>query len=208
LEEGVDPGQSGEDGELAAGNGVAMRIAPLGLLDCLDLEKLREDVRETGNITHRNREAIAGAQAVAYAIARGVRGDLEPETLIADAVGFIGPCLVADRLGQASRFLASEMDSAEALARLGTGGYVVETVASAFFCFLSSPDDFEEAVSLAVAGGLDTDTMGAITGAISGACNGLEGVPERWRERVESYRDIVTMADGIYDIVLHGSQSK
>jgi len=198
LRAGVPPGESGARGEMAAGNGVAMRIAPVGLIDCLDLERLRRDVRAVGVITHDNREAVAGAQAVAYAVARGARGDLDPRTLIPDTTAFIGACAVSDRLLLAESFLRSDMETPEALARLGTSGYVVETVASAFFCFLRTPEDFEETVSRAVEGGLDADTTGAVAGAISGVYNGLEGIPARWRDSVEAAEEILALADRIY----------
>lgn len=198
---GVPPEESGASGEMAAGNGVAMRIAPVGLADCLDLERLREDARAVAVITHNNPEAVAGGQAVAFAVARAARGDLDPATLLEETVRFIGPCALAERLRLAGRFLTEEMGPEEALARLGTSGYVVETVASAFFCFLRSPRDFEETVSRAVEGGLDTDTTGAVAGAISGAFNGLEGIPGRWREGVEAAAEITALARKIFSLV-------
>ncbi|OFW59481.1 MAG: hypothetical protein A2Y75_11485 [Candidatus Solincola sediminis] len=200
LQAGTDPDESGEEGEMAAGNGVAMRIAPVALVGCMSLDKLREDVRSVGLITHNNSEAIAGGRAVAFAVAGGARGDLEPASLISEAIEFIGPSLVAERLAQASRFLDSGMEAGEATARLGTGGYVVETVASAFFCFLNTPGDFEASVSQAVAGGLDADTTAAVVGAISGAYNGLDAIPERWRRQVENYGGIIKLADGIFEL--------
>jgi len=202
LMAGVPPDESGKTGEMAAGNGVAMRIAPVGLIDCMDLERLREDCRVAAIITHNNTEAVAGGRAVAYAVARGARGDLDPASLIPDTLEFIGPCRVAENLERASAFLESGMDTPEALARLGTSGYVVETVASAFFCFLKTPADFEETVSRAVEGGLDTDTTGAVAGCISGACNGLEAIPQRWREGVEAASEILDLAEKIYELVV------
>lgn len=198
---GVPPRESGMKGEMAAGNGAAMRIAPIGLLGCRDLEGLRDDARAASAITHDNPEAIAGGEAVAYAVARAARGDLEPGSLIPDTAGFIGPCAVAERLDLAARFLAKGMEVEEALARLGTSGYVVETVASAFFCFLRTPDDFEETVSRAVGGGLDADTTGAVAGAISGAYNGLDAIPARWREGVEAAGEILDLAARIFALV-------
>jgi ADP-ribosyl-[dinitrogen reductase] hydrolase len=199
--DGVSPQESGKKGEMAAGNGAAMRIAPVGLFDCLDLERLREDCRAASAITHDNREAIAGAQAVAYAIARSARGNLVPSSLISDTIDFIGPCEVAERLRMAAGFLHGDMQKGEALARLGTSGYVVETVASAFYSFLSTPSDFEETVSTAVEGGLDADTTGAIAGAISGSFNGLGSIPLRWREGVEAADEILALAAEIFALV-------
>jgi ADP-ribosyl-[dinitrogen reductase] hydrolase len=199
---GVSPTESGARGEMAAGNGVAMRIAPVGLIDCRDLEKLREDCRAVAVITHNNPEAVAGGQSVAYTVARAVRGDLDPTYLIADTVDFIGPCMVAERLQRAARLLKAGMAIEEALARLGTGGYVMETVASAFFCLLHKPYDFEETVSRAVEGGMDADTTGAVAGTISGAFNGLQGIPQRWRQGVEDAGEIIRLADLIYELAV------
>lgn len=201
LMTGTSPAESGKKGEMAAGNGTAMRIAPIGLIDCLDLHKMLEDSRTATVITHDNPEAIAGSQAVAYAVARAARGDLVPDSLISEAVDFIGPCAVAERLLMADRFLVSGMEVEEALARLGTSGYVVETVASAYFSFLRAPFDFEETVSRAVEGGLDADTTGAVAGAISGSFNGLDSIPRRWREGVEAAGEILSLAQSIYGLV-------
>jgi len=200
LQAGCSPAQSGMQGEMAAGNGGAMRIAPIGLIDCRDLEKLREDSRAAATITHDNHEAVAGSQAVAYVVARAVRGDLEPDRIVSETVAYIGPCQTAERLQMAWRFLEAGMAIEEALARLGTSGYVVETVASAMFCFLSTPHDFEQTVSCAVEGGLDADTTGAVAGAISGAYNGLDSIPARWRERVEAAGEILDLAGRIFSL--------
>jgi len=205
LQEGCPPEQSGMRGEMAAGNGGAMRIAPIGLLDCRDLEKLREDSRAAVIITHDNHEAVAGSQAVAYVVARASREDLDLDHIISDTVTYIGPCQTSERLQMARRFLDAGMAVEEALARLGTSGYVVETVASAMFSFLSTPHDFEQTVSHAVEGGLDTDTTGAVAGAISGAYNGLDSIPARWREEVEAGDEILDLAGRIFALAAASS---
>ncbi len=205
LQAGCSPLQSGAKGEMAAGNGGAMRIAPIGLLDCRDLDRLREDARLATAITHANEEAVAGGQAVAYVVARAARGDLDPGTIIPQTADFIGDCQTAERMMMAARFLEKGMELDEALARLGTSGYVVETVASAMFSFLHTPDDFEATVSHAVGGGLDADTTGAVAGAISGAFNGLDSIPERWRENVEAAGEILDLAARIFILVEPGA---
>jgi ADP-ribosyl-[dinitrogen reductase] hydrolase len=201
LVAGIPPQESGTKGEMAAGNGAAMRIAPIGLLGCGDMGRLRDDVRAAAVITHDNEEAVAGSEAVAYAVARAAIGDLEPANIIKDTVRFIGDCEVSRRLCLASGFLEKDMEVEEALARLGTSAYVVETVASAFFCFLRTPGDFEETASRAAGGGLDADTTAAVAGAISGAYNGLEAIPARWREGVEAAAEILYLADRIFTLV-------
>lgn len=62
--------------------------------------------------------------------------------------------------------------------------YVVPTVLLALHNFLRYPDDFGDAVATSVLTGGDTDTTGAITGALSGARNGIGGIPKHLAEGV------------------------
>jgi ADP-ribosyl-[dinitrogen reductase] hydrolase len=191
---------SGSSGKWAAGNGTAMRIAPVGLLDCQDLEGLRKDCWSTSIITHNNPEAVAGATVVAYVIARLVTGDLDEETLLADSADFVGKSEVAHNLIKAQGLLTSTTPTDEALAMLGTSGYVVETVASALYCFLRTPADFVTTVSTAIMGGGDTDTTAAVAGAISGAYNGLGNLPAHLVEQVEDSERLQQLSRAIFHL--------
>lgn len=197
--------ESGKKGEMAAGNGTAMRTAPIGLLRCDNLDKLKEDSRTDAIITHNNDEAVAGSRAVNYFISRGVTssgfGSANPE-LIDDCVAFIGDCEVARNLRRAKDLLAEGMPSGTALQVLGTGGYVVETIASAVYCFLKTPQSFEQTVIAAVMGGGDTDTTAAVAGAISGAWNGTWNIPRRWVETVEASDEFRELAGKLYTLAM------
>jgi ADP-ribosyl-[dinitrogen reductase] hydrolase len=198
LKSGDSWRQSGIGGERAAGNGTAMRIAPVGLLDCHNMERLREDCWSTSIITHDNLEAVAGATAVAYVIAQLATGDLDTESLLTGAADFVGESQVARNLFMAQDLLRSSTPTAEALAILGTSGYVVETVASALYCFLSTPDDFSATVSEAVMGGGDADTTAAIAGAISGTYNGLPNLPPQLVAQVEDTEKLQNLGCAIF----------
>lgn len=198
LKRGVSWRKSGRRGKWAAGNGTAMRIAPIGLLDCLDLKQLREDCWSTSIITHDNGEAVAGASAVAYAIARLVTEEIDVGTLLPDIAAFVGDCEVARKLEEAQRLLSSGAPTERALAILGTSGYVVETVASALYCFLKTPNDFVASVGSAVAAGGDTDTTAAVAGAISGASNGLANMPQHLIQGVEDGQRLERLGQEIY----------
>ena len=198
LKRGIPWRESGRRGKWAAGNGTAMRIAPVGLFDCHDLERLSQDCWATSVITHHNSEAVAGATAVAYAIARLVTGDLDVEELLTDAVAFVGDSEVARNLEVVQDLLSANTPTGEALAHLGTSGYVVETVASALYCFLRTPTDFLSTVSSAVMGGGDTDTTAAIAGAISGAYNGVANIPGHLVQQVEDSRTLQDLGRAVY----------
>ncbi|HEM62570.1 MAG TPA: hypothetical protein ENO24_09785 [Chloroflexi bacterium] len=198
--------ESGKRGEWAAGNGTAMRIAPVGLVDCLDLESLREDCWATSVITHNNPEAVAGATAVAYVIARLLRGDRKPEALLTEAADFVGQCEVSRRLQKAHLLLERDTPTLEALAELGTSGYVVETVASALYCFLRTPQDFLSTCSSAVVAGGDTDTTAAVAGAISGAYNGIDKLPAHLVSQVEDSQRLQKLAGDLYLLAQRADQ--
>lgn len=198
LKSGLPWEQSGHRGKWAAGNGTAMRIAPVGLLDWKHLEHLREDCWSTSIITHNNTEAVAGATVVAYVIARLTIGDLDSTALLAEAAEFVGASEVARNLLQAHSLLSSNTSTDMALKTLGTGGYVVETVASALYCFLRSPSDFLSSVSSAVLAGGDTDTTAAVAGAISGAYNGLHRLPAQLVAQVEDSKRLQDLGRAIF----------
>jgi ADP-ribosyl-[dinitrogen reductase] hydrolase len=201
LKNGAAWNASGKTGEYAAGNGTAMRAAPVGLLNCNNIEKLKEDSRTDAVITHNNPEAVAGSRAVNFFVAGGVcQHGLKEATpdLIDDCIKFIGACKVADQLKLTKKLLVENVATGAALHTLGTSGYVVETVASAVFCFLKTPGGFETTVISAVMGGGDTDTTAAVAGAISGAWNGTWGIPRKWIERVEDSAEIRSIAGKLF----------
>lgn len=202
LSEGVSPRESGETGERAAGNDTVMRLAPVALLLFRDQEALWREAEAASVITHRNPEAVAGSRAVCYAIAQAARGVPDPRALLAEAAGYAGSSGVSERLRMAGRLLGRDMGEQEALVRLGTGGSVAETVAGAFYCVMKHPGDFEEAVVAAVSAGQDSDATGGVAGALSGAINGVEAIPERWASGVEAAEEILALADRILELAL------
>jgi len=208
LERGIHWRESGQMGEFAAGNGVAMRIAPIGLFDCPHIERLKQDVHTAGAITHRNPEALAGGLAVAYAAARLATAETGPSTLIEETVAFVGDCEVSRNVQRAQKLLESNAPASDALEALGTSGYVVHTVASAFYCFVHTPDNFKQTIIQAVMAGGDTDTTGAVAGALSGAYNGVQGIPTQWLEQVESRKRIEQLARQIYALAFQSKATK
>jgi ADP-ribosyl-[dinitrogen reductase] hydrolase len=63
-------------------------------------------------------------------------------------------------------------------------GWVRHTLENASWGLLTT-DSFEEAVVQVVNLGNDTDTAGAVVGALAGTAYGLSAIPLRWRETVQ-----------------------
>lgn len=197
----------GRTGDRAGSNNPATRVAPIGLLHyrnyALDPDALRRDAQDSAIISHNHHDAIAGAQAVAYAVARLASSNADLVSLIPDTIEFIGPGKVAAALQRAAQLRAVDTPTADALAELGTGGYAVETVPSAFYCFLHSPEDFEATTIAAVMGGDDADVTASIAAALSGTYNGLSAIPSRWRDEVEDGAKIAQIAAQLYLVASH-----
>ena len=111
------------------------------------------------------------------------------------------------------------MDSREALINLGgigieppwpnpaetregfTSGYAMSTTLSALYCFLRSPNDFEKSIIESVMSGGDTDSCGAITGAISGSYNGIEKIPPNWIKTLVNNEYIKQLGSKLFEIM-------
>ncbi|MBA3319465.1 MAG: ADP-ribosylglycohydrolase family protein [Gemmatimonadales bacterium] len=182
-----------------AGNGSAMRAAPLGLLYGDDTRSMVATAIEQSSITHRDPRCSAGALVVAGATrlaARGtpVRSDDFLETLadlaapadrsVAKAVRGLQlwvhlPCAAAARWLRGER-----MDPADTGEWGGISAFVTPSVVWSLYAFLRSPDDYWTTVCTAIEVGGDTDTMAAIAGAIAGARLGPSTLPAALTERL------------------------
>ena len=81
--------------------------------------------------------------------------------------------------------LLSEQDKGKMIAVLGNGIEATKSVLTATYCFLRQPKFYRDCILYAIGLGGDTDTIAAMTGAISGAYLGIEGIPSEWKERSE-----------------------
>jgi len=107
---------------------------------------------------------------------------------------------VAERLKEALKMLEEGVAADEAVMRLGTGGYVVETVASAVYAAAFCGEDYTEALRVLIFAGRDTDTTAAICGALIGAKFGKDVIPQALRTGVERGREIEEKARRLYRV--------
>jgi len=153
-----------------AGNGTVMRCAPLALRFRADRVRLVQASLDTARMTHADPRATWGAVALNQAIVYLLDGN---------AVDTVGRAAVD---GIEEPAVVRAIQSVPSLSRddLRSGGYVLDTLAASFWSLLNT-DEAEEAIVTAVGLGADTDTTGAVTGALAGALYGVEAIPERWR---------------------------
>lgn len=186
------------DGTPTGGNGTAMRAAPIGLVYRFDLSKLMECAIKDASITHNSMEPKIGSVAVAMGVALLANQVSSPKAVLADVCSVLTESLVKDKIEQANFFLEQGLDPVQALAQIGTSGYVPETVGAAYYC-LGATESFQDAVVMAVKGGGDTDTTAAVVGALAGTFYGLEGIPEHYHS-VESFDLLQGLTDELLDL--------
>ena len=80
-----------------------------------------------------------------------------------------------------------------------SGGYVLDTLQSAFWAFRHQ-DGFEEVVVAAVNLGGDADTIGAVAGALAGARYGASAIPERWLGVLHGRDELIDLADRLLEL--------
>jgi poly(ADP-ribose) glycohydrolase ARH3 len=155
------------------GNGAAMRVAPVGLFFHQDLGKVWEQAERSALPTHLHRLGIEGAQLLAVAVALCLREETwDRETLFSE---LLRRCRSAEF--QAKLEQAAQLPGPEELVRLGNGIQALESVVTALACFASAPQDYGTAVGRAILLGGDTDTIGAMTGSLSGTFLGPQAIP-------------------------------
>jgi ADP-ribosyl-[dinitrogen reductase] hydrolase len=196
----------GHDKKPVGDNGTAMRASPIGLVYRNDLDILVKHAITDASITHNSLEPQMGSVAVALATALLYHRVSSPDSVVWDVTDVLQDSEVKNKLLLAQKWLSQgihlPMIAEEALAEIGTKGYVPETVGAAFFC-LGATQSFQDPVVMAVKGGGDTDTTAAIVGAMAGTYYGLEGIPERYKDEVENFEQLQSLTGELENLLLN-----
>lgn len=200
LVAGVHWALAGSGGEYSAGNGAAMRIAPLAFLLNPNNDEDRRIIRDVCRITHRNDEAYIGALAVIVAIRFVVSGDRSRAANVLAAVAEAIPdSAVRDRIKNLAPLKSPPKDVA---AQFGATGWVVDTVPLALYCAqYISEKPLAAVITQAVESGGDTDTIGSITGQIAGAASGVPPDCMGHFSRIAGGDEIIRVAESFADFL-------
>jgi ADP-ribosylglycohydrolase len=198
----------GRKGERAAGNGAAMRIAPLAF--CLDPKDpaARTVIRDVCRITHHHEEAYVGALAVAMAIHEALNGKWQGESdLLPIIINYLPDSSVRDRLVELAEVNGS-ISLKDLASRMGASGYVVESVPLALYASQRLKNlGFAKLMEELIMAGGDTDTIASIAGQITGTIIGQDGLPKEWKEKLPDQEMILCIAREFASVVLKGSKT-
>jgi ADP-ribosyl-[dinitrogen reductase] hydrolase len=155
--------------EKGAGNGAAMRVAPVALYTLGNEGLLSRLAVGQARITHHHPLSDAACVSVGRMIQRGLLGAASRDLRAA-----------AEELSvRHPEFRFEGYDGK-------SSGYVVDTLRTVFDALFST-DNFEDCVVKTVNRGGDADTAGSIAGAIAGARYGLAAIPLRWLQALDPH---------------------
>jgi poly(ADP-ribose) glycohydrolase ARH3 len=163
------------------GNGAAMRVAPVAVRFAEDEVLVATQAGRSARLTHAHPLGVDGALVQAAAI----RAALDGEEPLEAAVAAARTGELRERLLTLNHACEAGL-SADRLSGPGrrVGSSAPESVPPAVVA-AARATSFEEAVTIAVHCGGDTDTVGAMAGAIAGARFGAAAIPPRWLDVLE-----------------------
>lgn len=165
-------------------NGSLMRVSPIGIFAAGRSDEAARLAAEDSALTHPHPVCVAACAAYAAAIAVGVAGGSRAQMLAAafdnagagDGALRVRDCLRAAESGPPADFQRHQ-------------GWVLIALGNAAHQ-LAAGRSVEEGVIVTVMRGGDTDTNGAVAGALLGAAEGRTGVPSRWLRHVLTCRTL------------------
>jgi ADP-ribosyl-[dinitrogen reductase] hydrolase len=166
-----------------AGNGAAMRMAPVAVGALADARMLEELTVGQAHITHHHALSDAASLLV---------GRLIQLALLGHAM---------DRLRRQANDTVVKFPTFRFAPYHGLSTpYVVDTLQTVLH-FLFTTSSFEECVVATVNQGGDADTTGAIVGAIAGAYYGLDAIPREWLRKLDPdvREELMLLADRLVD---------
>lgn len=191
-----------------AGNGSVMRCAPLAIAYADYPAALVRTSIDSSRITHADPRCTYGCAVLNLTIAAALQDQENPlsaalnilsedlATSLQRTTGVIpdgaSPVLEGGLPEELRTALEAVPDGVDPN-QLSNSGYVVDTLQTALYDALNA-ETAEEAIVVAVNRGGDTDTIGAIAGAVAGARYGASSLPDRWLNEIDDRDELAQIA--------------
>jgi ADP-ribosylglycohydrolase len=174
--------------------GSAMRVAPVGVWYHNLPHELEKMAKISSQITHTHPAAVDAAVLISSVIANLLNGRTPSESVEQSK-----KLLVSDLNSKINYIINNHTKHPlDVVKIIGASESVYETVPMALYCFLHTPLDFEQTVITAanlVPG--DTDSIACIAGALSGACNGIAAIPDRFKLKLEDFEKLTLLGQSL-----------
>lgn len=197
---GFPPGRSGVK---SAGSGPAMRSAIIGAFFAEDPEKRKNFIQASSRLTHKSWQSDVAALAVAECAALAVTSEGFPDarsvlqiltqlSLEPDWQRICNECDISLNVRQSVGEFAKRLGLEKAIS-----GFSLHVVPIAIYAWLRHPADFKASLTSALNCGGDTDTVGAVVGALAGASGGENCIPREWVDAIWEWPRSLAVIDRI-----------
>lgn len=195
LRKGLRPPQSGQHNH-AWSDGLAMRVAPIGVVSAGDFEIAKRITIADGLVSHSG-EGIHSGVIIAVAISAAMKG-LSSDVVFEESMKAIPQNSWSYRaMRDVKEIIETHGDSPVheiadlLLDQVAVTDYFYadlapEAVSLAMASVLYGRGDFARTLLFAVNLGRDADTIAAMAGAVAGALAGYEAIPDNWKKAVIS----------------------
>ena len=187
------------------GNGSLMRILPVAYY-CF-YNKLKQNdiyniVKDISSLTHRHEISILGCDIYINYVLFLLNG--KDKYSAYNMVKLIDYSMFSDEsLDLYSRILKDDI-SKLTVNDIKSSGYVIDTLEASLWVLLKSKN-YKESIIGAINLGNDTDTIGAITGSMSGIVYGYDEIPEKWLNKLAK-RDYLEKLCNDFELILTGCE--
>lgn len=199
FEETHDPYTCGLKDNNANGNGSLMRILPIAYYAVekrLKDDEILEVVKDVSSLTHAHEISIMGCYIyVRYAMFLLNGKDKYSAYSMVKSIDYT---MFSEETRAAYQRLLLGDIAKLTINDISSSGYVVDSLESAIWVTLQS-ENFKEAIIGAVNLGSDTDTIGAITGGLSGILYGDELIPEDWKNTIARKEYLLDIFEEFYE---------
>ncbi|MCA9659156.1 MAG: O-acetyl-ADP-ribose deacetylase [Myxococcales bacterium] len=201
-----EPGPWGGAGEMDNGNGSLMRLLPLSCyVHRLGPATIIDRSLEVSALTHAHLRSQLCCAYFSLLIA-GILDGLGLEGAMARAAAELGPRIPADEAAKLARVLDGSILTA-GRGEVRGSGYVLHCLEASLWA-VANHDGYRDAVFAAINLGEDTDTTGAVTGAIAGALYGREAIEPTWIRDLARSAYVVDLCERLADRILEESRAR
>ena len=206
FKKGVPPLDCGGQKERECGNGSLMRISPLAFYiqkkfgeGAFENPQLFELIHNVSRLTHAHPIALLGCDIFVAMLFSLLNGSNKEKALLyaCEKVSLFveqNP-EYKDAFSKYDRLLALDFCTLPE-EKIASTGYVVDTLEAAVWCFLTTAS-YRECILKVVNLGGDTDTIGAVAGAMAAlyyADSPEKGIPEEWKEALQNKELLMSVA--------------
>jgi ADP-ribosyl-[dinitrogen reductase] hydrolase len=180
------------------GNGSLMRILPLLFyIENQPITQQFETVWQVSALTHRHIRAAMACMIYLKLAEHLLHGKEKIAAYLATQTEILALWqeinFAAEEQALFQRVIQNDIRTVDVMS-LRSGGYVMESIETALYCFLQK-EDYASTCLAAVNFGHDTDTTAAIAGGLAGLYYTTEGIPPAWLMLLAREKDITKLAE-------------